>query len=59
MSRPDKAGRIYGEWLTNLRADKPFNVVTVALTNKLLQIAWAVIKTKQTFDSNALAQGLQ
>ncbi|MBT82444.1 MAG: IS110 family transposase, partial [Alteromonadaceae bacterium] len=37
----------------------PFNVVTVALANKLVRIAWAVMKTKQAFNSKALAPGLQ
>lgn len=55
MSRPDKTGKIYGEWLINLRATKPFNVATVALANKLARIAWA----KQAFNSKALAPGLQ
>ena len=59
MSRPDKTGKIYGEWLINLRATKPFNVVTVALANKLARIAWAVMKTKQAFNNNALAPSLQ
>ena len=53
MSRPDKTGKVYGEWLMNLRATKPFNVVTVALANKLARIAWAVMKTKKAFNSNA------
>lgn len=59
MSRPDKTGKIYGDWLVNLRATKPFNVVTVALANKLARIAWAVMTTKQAFNSKALAPGLQ
>lgn len=59
MSRPDKTGKIYGDWLINLCATKPFNVVTVALANKLVRIAWAVMKTKQAFNSKALAPGLQ
>jgi transposase len=59
MSRPDKTGKVYGEWLINLRATKPFNVVTVALANKLARIAWAVMKTKQAFNSKALTPSLQ
>lgn len=59
MSRLDKTGKIYGDWLVNLRATKPFNVVTVALANKLARIAWAVMTTKQAFNSKALAPGLQ
>lgn len=59
MSRPEKTGKIYGEWLINLRATKPFNVATVALANKLARIAWAVMKTKQAFNSNVLAPSLQ
>ena len=59
MSRADTTGKIYGDWLVNLRACKPFNVVTVALANKLARIAWAVMKTKQPFNSKELAPGLQ
>lgn len=59
MSRPDKTGKVYGEWLVKLRATKPFNVVTVALANKIARIAWAVMKTKQPFSSKTLAPGLQ
>lgn len=59
LSKPDKTGSVYGEWLIHLRENKPFNVVTVALANKLARIAWAVMKTKQPFSSNVLAPGLQ
>ena len=59
MSRADTTGKVYGDWLANLRASKPFNVVTVALANKLVRIAWAVMKTRQPFNSNELATGLQ
>ena len=52
LSRPDKTGKIYGEWLIHLRATKPFNVVTVALANKLARIAWAVMTTKEVFNSS-------
>ncbi len=55
MSRPYKTGKVYGEWLMNLRATKPFNVVTVALANKLARIAWVVMKTRQAFNSNGFA----
>ena len=59
MSKPDKTGKVYGEWLMNLRATKPFCVVTVALANKLARIAWAVMKTKKAFKCNALVPSLQ
>ena len=54
LSRPDKTGKVYGEWLVELRRTKPFNVVTVALANKLARIAWAVMKTKQPFSAEPL-----
>ena len=54
LSRPDKTGKVYGDWLVELRRTKPFNVVTVALANKLARIAWAVMKTKQPFSAEPL-----
>jgi allantoicase len=52
MSKPDKVGKVYGDWLVRLRQTKSFNVATVALANKLARIAWAVMTTKQPFNEN-------
>ncbi|GAM72740.1 mobile element protein [Vibrio sp. JCM 19236] len=49
LSRPEKTGKVFGEWLINLRATKPFNVAVVALANKLARIAWAVLYHRQAF----------
>ena len=38
-----------GRWIFSLKAGKPFNVATVALANKLVRIAWAVLSKQQTF----------
>ena len=54
LSRPDKTGKVYGEWLVELRRTRPFNVVTVALANKLARIARAVMKTRQPFTAKPL-----
>ncbi|OUS25663.1 IS110 family transposase [Thalassotalea sp. 42_200_T64] len=59
LSKPDKTGKVFGDWLYDLRCKKPFNVATVALANKLARIAWAVIKTKKPFDVKQLQQNLQ
>lgn len=50
MSRPDIANSVFGNWLVNLRALKPYNVAVVALANKLARIAWSVMVTKQPFE---------
>ncbi|MBC7006814.1 IS110 family transposase [Photobacterium sp. BZF1] len=49
LARPDKTGKAFGQWLIDLRASKPFNVVVVALANKLARIAWAVMYNRQAF----------
>jgi transposase len=49
LSRLETTGKVFGEWLINLRATKPFNVVVVALANKLARIAWAVLYHRQAF----------
>ncbi|MFV0576245.1 MAG: IS110 family transposase [Vibrio sp.] len=49
LARPETTGKVFGEWLVNLRATKPFNVVVVALANKLARIAWAVLQHRQAF----------
>lgn len=53
LSRLDKAGSVFGQWLIELRAKKPFNVAVVALANKLARIAWSVLKTQQAFEVRA------
>jgi transposase len=50
MARPERAVRVFGHWLLNLRARKPYNVAVVALANKLARIAWSVMITKQRFE---------
>lgn len=59
LSRADTTGRVFGRWLIELRATKPFNVACVALANKLARIAWAVMKTKQAFNPQQLQPNLQ
>lgn len=49
LSRIETTGKVFGDWLVNLRATKPFNVVVVALANKLARIAWAVLYHRQAF----------
>jgi transposase len=49
LSRLDKTGKVFGQWLIDLRASKPFNVAVVALANKLARIAWAVMYHRQAF----------
>ena len=50
LSRLEKAESVFGQWIMELRAKKPFNVAVVALANKLARIAWSVLKTKQAFE---------
>ncbi|MGS2721935.1 IS110 family transposase [Paraglaciecola aestuariivivens] len=59
MSKPENVGKIYGDWLIKLRQTKPYNVATIALANKLVRIAWAVMTTKQPFNQNNLYPNLQ
>lgn len=54
LSRPEKTGAVFGEWLIKLRATKPFNVVCVALANKLARIVWSVLRTKEQFNAAKL-----
>ncbi|WP_043129201.1 IS110 family RNA-guided transposase, partial [Photobacterium leiognathi] len=49
LSRLETTGKVFGQWLVDLRACKPFNVVVVALANKLARIAWAVLYHRQVF----------
>lgn len=50
LSRLDKAESVFGQWVMELRAKKPFNVAVVALANKLSRIAWSVLKTQKAFE---------
>ena len=54
LARPEKTGAIFGDWLVQLRASKPFNVVCVALANKLARIVWAVLRYKEAFNAEKL-----
>ncbi len=54
LSKPNTTGKCFESWLTKLRATKPFNVVIVALANKLARIAWAVMNSHQAFNARML-----
>lgn len=54
LSKPQTTGKCFEPWLTKLRATKPFNVVIVALANKLARIAWAVMNSHQAFNAHML-----
>jgi transposase len=42
---------LLGKWLRGLRARAHVNTVVVALANKLARIAWAILRTGQTFEA--------
>jgi len=50
MSRIATGRGPFYAWLRKLRASKPFNVVVVALANKLVRIAWSILRYSQPFD---------
>lgn len=50
MSRLERGNGPFHNWLRKLRASKPFNVAVVALANKLVRIAWAVLHTSEPFN---------
>jgi transposase len=54
LSRLEHGEGPFHNWLRQLRANKPFNVVVVALANKLALIAWAVLHTMQPFDAKRI-----
>jgi transposase len=54
LSKPDKTGAPFGDWLIRLRKEKSFNVACVALANKLARIAWAVLHHQQPFNAAQL-----
>lgn len=49
VSRPEKFEWYFGNWLTDLKMRKPFNVAVVALANKLACIAWSVMTSQKAF----------
>lgn len=54
LSKPNGIAKIFGPWLERLRQTKPFNVVTIALANKLARIAWSVLNHRQNFNAALL-----
>lgn len=50
MSRLDRGEGPFHPWLRAMRAKKPFNVVVVALANKLARIAWSVLHNQEPFN---------
>jgi len=50
LVRPEKAVAVFGNWILSLLSRKHFNVVVIALANKLARIAWSVLSTKQAFE---------
>ncbi len=40
---------LFNQWLGRLLETKPYNVACVALANKLVRIAWAVLSSKTAF----------
>jgi len=50
LVRPEKAVASFGNWIVELLSRKPYNVVVVALANKLARIAWSILSTKQAFE---------
>ena len=50
LSRLELAEKVFGRWIVQLRARKPFNVAVVALANKLARIAWSVMVNQRPFE---------
>ena len=59
LSRLESHNGPFTEWLKKLRTSKPFNVACIALANKLVRIAWAVLHNNRAFEGKALQPGLQ
>ncbi len=59
MSRLGRNVGPYDEWLNRLLLSKRFNVVCIALANKLVRVAWAVLSKKEAFVRKELSPGLQ
>jgi transposase len=55
LVRPEKAVAVFGNWILELLSRKHFNVVVIALANKLARIAWSVLSTKQAFEARVQA----
>ena len=51
----EKQGAPFGVWLTQLMSRSPQNVVVVALANKLLRTAWAVLLKNEPYRNIAAA----
>jgi transposase len=59
LSRLEMYDGPFTDWFKKLRATKSFNVVCIALANKLVRIAWAVLSSNKEFSGKALQPGLQ
>lgn len=53
VSRVKRDVHQFGNWLDRLEARSPRNVVIVAMANKIVRIAWAVLTTGQTYRASA------
>ena len=49
LSRVKRDAHQFGSWLDRLEARSPRNVAIVAMANKIVRIAWAVLTTGQTY----------
>jgi transposase len=52
-SRVKRDAHQFGSWLDRLETRSPRNVVIVALANKIVRIAWAVLAIGQTYRASA------
>lgn len=59
LSRLELARQYFGDWVIKLRSSKPYNVAVVALANKLVRIAWAVLVKQRPFSPQHLTPNLQ
>jgi transposase len=53
LSRVKRDAHQFGSWLDRLEARSPRNIVIVAMANKIVRIAWAVLTTGQTYRASA------
>ena len=56
LQQKDKQAPGLSQWLAQLLASKHQNVVVVALANKLVRIAWAVLSKNEAYRSPVLAE---
>jgi transposase len=56
LARLNRSQHAFGGWMDRLQSRKPSNVAAVALANKLVRIAWAVLTSGQPYRA-ALACG--